>query len=89
MTEPGNLAAREPHPAAHAALKWLKEKLAKDPADAYELLGSFISVGLSGNRLTEVCAETLRRVLAGEPVSDRYLLGLTFERWATAGPEDG
>lgn len=39
---------------------------------------SFASCGIENNRLAEVCGETLRRVLAQEPVSDRYLLGLVW-----------
>ncbi len=40
--------------------------------------GSFASDAIEGNRLAEICGETLRRVIAGEPVSDRYLLGLCW-----------
>jgi hypothetical protein len=76
MTEPGTLALGEPHPAARDAFAWVKEYLTKDTANAFLMLEGFSSVGLSGNRLGEVCAETLRRILGGEPVSDRYLLGL-------------
>ena len=36
------------------------------------------SLALEGNRLAEMCSETLRRLLAKEPVSDRYLLGLVW-----------
>jgi hypothetical protein len=36
------------------------------------------SCALSGNRLAEICHETLRRVMEGEAVSDRYLLGLAW-----------
>jgi hypothetical protein len=39
---------------------------------------SLASCALEGNRLAEICGETLRRLLAHEPVSDRYLLGLAW-----------
>jgi hypothetical protein len=78
MTTPGTLEPTEPHPAARDAFAWLKEYLVKDGNRAYRLLESFSSVGMSGNRRAEVCAETLRRVLNGESVSDRYLLGLAW-----------
>lgn len=39
---------------------------------------SLASTALSGNRSAEIMSETLRRLLNGEPVSDRYLLGLAW-----------
>jgi hypothetical protein len=78
MTDHGTLTLSEHHPAADIAHAWLKKLLARDPLEANILLESFSSVGLSGNRLAEICGETLRRILAGEPVSDRYLLGLCW-----------
>ena len=78
MTDSGTLTLSEYHPAADTAFAWLKKRLARDPLDAHMLLESFASVGLSGNRLAEICGETLRRVLTGEPVSDRYVLGLCW-----------
>jgi hypothetical protein len=78
MNVPGTLALTEPHPAARDALAWVRAYLLKDIAKAHLLLESFASVGLSGNRIGEVCGETLRRVMASEPVSDRYLLGLAW-----------
>jgi hypothetical protein len=92
MTEPGTLAVGEPHPAATDALAWVKKYLLKDPINAHILLESFASVGMSGNRLGEVCAETLRRIVAGESVSDRYLLGLAWtlrEMGGVNGPKVG
>lgn len=69
----GTLKPTEPHPAALTALAYLQ----KMPAS--ELMvwqASFASNALEGNRLAEICYETLDRLLNGEPVSDRYLLGL-------------
>jgi len=43
------------------------------------------STALSGNRLAEICMGTIDRLAKGEPVSDRYLLGLawTILSWRT------
>jgi len=84
MISPGTLDVTEPHPAARDAFAWVKQYLLKDTTNAHLLLEAFASVGMSGNRLGEICGETLRRVLAGEMVSDRYLLGLA---WTLRGME--
>jgi len=81
------LSPTEPHPAARDAFAWLKDYLAEDTVNAHILLEGFASVGMSGNRLAEICGETLRRVLAGETVSDRYLLGLTWTLKEMAGDQ--
>jgi hypothetical protein len=39
----------------------------------------FSSLALAGNRLAEVCYGTLRRLIGGEPVSDRYVSGFAWE----------
>lgn len=78
-TTPGTLAPTDPHPAAEDARQWLLGYVRRHDADELpRLLESFSSVGMSGNRLAEVCAETLRRFMNGEPVGDRYALGLIW-----------
>ena len=76
------LAPMEPHPAKDSAVDYLASL-------GYEriliLLESFSSCAIEGNRLAEVCAGTLRRLLDKEPVSDRYLLGLA---WTIRDMED-
>ena len=72
-TEPGTLKTGEPHPAAYKAQQWIARQ---SPDSLTMWLESFSSCAIEGNRLAEVCGETLRRLLNGEPVSDRYLLGL-------------
>lgn len=70
----GTLREGEYHPAANGAMAYLR-------AFGMDLLPyqeAFASCAIEGNRLGEICSETLRRVLAGEPVSDRYLLGLAW-----------
>lgn len=70
------LGAGEPHPSAHDALEWIRAR-----ASVAELMRweeAFASAALSGSRLGEICAGTVRRLIAGEPVSDRYVLGLAW-----------
>lgn len=68
----GTLELGEFHPAANSAMTYLKS----------QPLGKWVeplaSAAISGNRLGEICYETLTRLLASEPVSDRYLLGLAW-----------
>lgn len=75
--EPGTLAIGEVHPASHNAYAYLKVHLT-NPFWFSVIRESMASSALSGNRLAEVCWETLRRFESGEPVSDRYLLGLAW-----------
>lgn len=65
----------EAHPAAYSARKWIAEQ---DMAWLCSALGAFSSTALSGNRTSELCAETLDRLLRGDTVSDRYVLGLAW-----------
>lgn len=87
MSERGTLDLTEPHPASFNALEWIQTL----PLD--ELLkwqSAFASCAIEGNRLAEVCSETLRRLLDQEPVSDRYLLGLAWSmRYGEAGETTG
>jgi len=62
----------ECHPGAHIAYRYIK--LNASPT----LLESLASCALSGNRLAEICYETLRRINNNEIVSDRYLMGLAW-----------
>lgn len=83
LPERGTLNPGEPHPAAYDAMKWLRTI---SHAKRLEWLEAFSSCAIEGNRLSEVCADTLRRFIAGDPVSDRYLLGLvwTMREWKGA-----
>jgi hypothetical protein len=74
----GVLTPIEPHPAYITALEYLRST----PYDEMAvILESMASCAIEGNRLGEVCAETWRRLQAGEPVSDRYLMGLAWAVW--------
>jgi hypothetical protein len=68
----GDLKIGEPHPSAYSAMEYVKMKLNNDTIEA------FASCAIEGNRLSEVCIETIRKIKEGEPVSDRYLLGLAW-----------
>lgn len=79
MTDRGTLAPTEHHPAADLALAWIRSL---PPAEIFTWSEAFASTAIEGNRMAEVCSETLRRIMAGEPVSDRYVLGLAWAmRW--------
>jgi len=73
--ERGTLAPTEPHPSARNALKYLC-------GVGYQKLSQYreamASCAIEGNRLGEVCVGTINRLFAGQPVSDRYLLGLAW-----------
>lgn len=73
--ERGTLKVGEPHPAAKHAVKYL----ATLPyGKLYTYLEAFSSCAIEGNRMGEVCANTLNRLLKNEPISDRYLLGVAW-----------
>lgn len=74
----GTLKIGEYHPAANSAMAYIKKYLADDPLGAFRLKEAFASTAISGNRLSEICLETLDRIITGQPVSDRYLLGLAW-----------
>lgn len=74
---PGTLAIGEIHPCAHIAMHYIKQSLIKN-ADLFSIREALASCAISGNRLAEVCNETLRRILDKEPVSDRYVMGLAW-----------
>ena len=73
--EVGTLPLGEPHPIAYDAQEFISKC---NPIELGVWQESFASTALAGNKLGEVCGETLRRLINGEPVSDRYLLGLAF-----------
>ena len=74
--EKGTLKEKEPHPAIETAITYL---ISLGVNKLHMHLESFSSMALTEhNRLAEVCAETLRRWLYKEPLSDRYFLGLAW-----------
>ena len=75
----GTLQATEFHPAAVIARDFIMGYLEKN--SGHILLESLASNAISGNRMAEICFETLHRLIAKEPVSDRYLMGLAWMLW--------
>lgn len=74
-SERGTLKPGEKHPAAEIALQVI---LDLGMEGRLKWLNAFSSCAIEGNRLAEVCAETLRRIMDGGSVSDRYLMGLAW-----------
>lgn len=73
-----SIAEGEYHPAADDAMSWLTVYRNHHP-DSYAVhVEALASTALSGNRTAELCMSTIRRLDRGDPVSDRYLLGLTW-----------
>lgn len=68
----------EPHPAALSAYRWLKGYMVENALDWLRYKEALASTALSGNRQAEVCMSTINRLANGEPVSDRYILGLAW-----------
>lgn len=68
----------EYHPAADGAMAWLKGFMVQHLKEYAVIKESLASTALSGNRQAELCMSTIMRMAKGEPVSDRYLLGLAW-----------
>lgn len=73
--ERGTLRRIEPHPAIFSAWRYYAALSMKNLSLLQE---AFASCAIENNRLAEICTETLRRLLTGQPVSDRYFLGLVW-----------
>lgn len=80
--ERGTLRQGEPHPEAFSAAEYLAS-LGSLKLSTYQ--EAFASVSLSGNRTSEILSETMHRFMTGQPVSDRYILGLA---WAVKKMEE-
>lgn len=78
-TEENTLSPGEPHPGAEYARNYLLS-LNADTLMIWQ--ESFSSCAVGGNHLGSICSETLRRLLDGEPVSDRYIMGLAWVIWS-------
>jgi len=75
MKDRGTLEVREPHPCAEIAMEYIRSQHSTQLSTLRE---SLASCAIESNRLAEVCLGTLDRLLLGETVSDRYLLGLAW-----------
>lgn len=70
------LKLKEPHPMARSALIWIAKNFTLQ--ELMMQLEALSSCAIEGNRLGQICAETLSRVIYKKGVSDRYLLGLAW-----------
>jgi len=75
MDDRTELAPGEPHPSAVAAMEYIKTI---PKFQLMQNMEAMASCAIEGNRLGEVCAGTIDRLLTGQTVSDRYLLGLAW-----------
>ena len=71
MEEP-TLELGEFHPMSANALAYIKSNLTAMHVEA------LYSTAISGNRTAEICVSTYNRIQKGEPISDRYVLGLAW-----------
>lgn len=76
--EVGSLSEGQPHPMAYSALDWFNNYKTQHLKEWMMMQESIASSALAGNDTAEVLHETIRRLNAGEPVSDRYLFGLCW-----------
>lgn len=73
--ERGTLKEGEYHPSADSAKEYI---ISLGYPKLIMYLESYSSCAIEGNRLAEICSETLDRLIKGQPVSDRYILGLAW-----------
>lgn len=73
-----NIPVKSYHPSADHAMQWLKQFMVDNPKEYLIIKESIYSTALSGSELANYCVGTIERMAAGEPVSDRYLLGLAW-----------
>jgi hypothetical protein len=77
-TDPTEIRSDEHHPAANSAYRWLKGFMVSNPEDYVRYKMAMSMAAESGNRQAQICVGTICRLANGEPVSDRYLLGLSW-----------
>lgn len=80
MTDKTKLEDGELHPASYSAKQYIFECLLHDPKDVFiEFLRDVTWHDEDNkNRTIEICQETLKRIKLGEPVGNKYLLGLAL-----------
>lgn len=78
MADPTELNGDEFHPAARSAYRWLKGFMVTNRKDYLQYRMAIEIAAASGNRQAIVCQGTIERLRNGQPVSDRYLMGLCW-----------
>lgn len=71
----GTLNVGEAHPPAYHAHEYISGLGLKT---LNEYLEAFSGCATEDNRIAGICAETLSRLLRGDPVGDKYVLGLAW-----------
>lgn len=75
----GTIFSGEYHPSADSAMRWFKKFVREQPEEyARCKMAILMAADNPKNRLAIICRATIERLAAGAPVSDRYLLGLTW-----------
>lgn len=77
-TDPSEIQADEHHPAANSAYRWLKGFMVTNSEDYAKYRLAIEMAAQVGNRQAQICWGTIQRLKFGEPVSDRYLMGLAW-----------
>lgn len=86
MSDPTELRSEEFHPAARQAYRWLKGFMVASPADYSRCIIALSMAAAGENRQAEICMGTVERLRTGQPVSDRYLLGLCWTIMSMSNP---
>jgi len=71
-TKEATLEIGEYHPMAPSALAYVRANITMMDVE------SMASCAIEGNRTADICLSTYNRLEKGEPVSDRYILGLAW-----------
>ena len=71
----GTLQEGEIHPAAKSAMMYIKSRPVKSLMVWRQAFEEHAELG---SRPSQICGETLQRIMEGDNVSDRYLLGLAW-----------
>lgn len=72
---PQTLEKGEQHPASLEAMQYIFNYSQEDLIRYHSM---FKEMAESGNRLGQICAETLRRIFNEEVITDKYVLGLAW-----------
>lgn len=78
MSDPTEIRSDEFHPAARSAYRWLKGFMVTNPEDYSRTKLALEIAAEDGNRQAQICMGTINRLKFGQPVSDRYLMGLAW-----------
>lgn len=73
--QPFEIESGEYHPSTYLAVDWLRNRSVDQLKRYKAALQEQVD---RGNKSCIICQETLRRLLAGEEVGERYILGLAW-----------